>query len=76
VALDGGDVEVFGCGVEEGHCWGVDAGQEGTASARVAVCPIGGGVVDSIGLRHGSGERMETIVLWSVRGEWRGSAWR
>jgi len=39
VALDGGDVEVFGVRGEEGHGWGVDAGEERSASAaRMTVC--------------------------------------
>lgn len=27
------DVEVFGYGVEEGHCWGVDAWSEGVSGS-------------------------------------------
>jgi hypothetical protein len=46
MSLDGGNVKVFGFGVEEGHCWSVDAWEKGTASPRVTVCPIG--AIDSI----------------------------
>jgi hypothetical protein len=48
MAFDGGNVEVFGLWIEEGHCWGVDAREEGPAGARVPV----GGAVDSISVGH------------------------
>jgi hypothetical protein len=49
VSFDGRDVEVFGFGVEEGHCWGVDAGNEGPACARVTV---GGNAIDAVCVGH------------------------
>ncbi len=45
VPLDGGDVNVFGNEVEEGHCWGVDSGEEGTACGGMAICAVGVAVV-------------------------------
>jgi hypothetical protein len=51
VAFDGGDVEVFGVGGEEGHCWSVDAREEGPAgAARVTV--RGTAAVDAVCVGH------------------------
>ena len=52
VFLDGGDVEVFGFGVEKGHCWGVDSWEEGAAGGGGGGVTIAGAVC---GGRHFGG---------------------
>ena len=66
MAFDGGDVEVFGDGVEECHCWGVDAWEEGTTGVCVAVYPVGVVAIDAVCVRHddgGRGKRLCSVVL-------------
>lgn len=69
MAFDGWDVELFGYGVEEVYCWAVDAWEEGVAGARVTVCPVGGGAVDAVGVRHGEEEEEGRMMMLVVRGE-------
>ena len=37
MSFDGWDIKVFCLGIEEGHCWGVDAGKERTTGGRVPI---------------------------------------